>query len=308
MIAARGLARCILRTASRARASAAAVTVQVLSTITSAWRNSGSGASPLAARAARMAEASASVARQPKFSMKKRGIWTVPVTGAKIIAWNAERRSVRGGAALIAEQNQVRAAANAEFGEQVRDVELHRALGDVQAVGHFLVCEIFEEAAEDFLLSLAQFGGRVGAKAAALRGVENRIHEARKHGSRHPDAAGGDLRQGAGQLLACIGVGEDALHALAQQGVDFGLPELIADDHYASGGPLIENVAQQGASGLPRCVRVHNVDGGARDFDASQIGREGGIELLGGNLKAGVVQQTPELLQNHRVRGEQTHF
>ena len=45
---------------------------------------------------------------------------------------------------LVAEQDEVGTAANVELGEQIGDVELHGALGDIEAAGDFLVGEIFK--------------------------------------------------------------------------------------------------------------------------------------------------------------------
>ena len=47
-------------------------------------------------------------------------------------------------AALVAEQDQVRAPPHAEFAQQIRDVELHGALGNIEPAGDFLVGEIFQ--------------------------------------------------------------------------------------------------------------------------------------------------------------------
>src|SRR5580704_9904407 len=132
-----GLTRWILRMASRACESAAAVTVQVFRTTTSAEKCSLAGVRPSASSARRMAEASASVARQPKFSMKKVGIdpdcW---LKAGEIIAANRDGAGGAGlnvdAAALVAEEDQVGAAADAEFGEQVGDVEFHGTFGYVQ--------------------------------------------------------------------------------------------------------------------------------------------------------------------------------
>ena len=98
----------------------------------------------------------------------------------------AANRMLLVGAALVAEEDQVGAAADAELRQQIRDVEFHGALGDMQAVGDFLIREIFEQAAQDFLLAAAEFARGIGAEAASLGAAEDRIDEARKHRARHP--------------------------------------------------------------------------------------------------------------------------
>ena len=47
------------------------------------------------------------------------------------------------GAALKGEKDEVSAAADAEFIEQVRDVEFYSALGNVEFAGDFLIRKIF---------------------------------------------------------------------------------------------------------------------------------------------------------------------
>ena len=60
-------------------------------------------------------------------------------------------------AALITEEDQVRTATDAELGEQVRYVEFHGALGNMQPLRHFFG-EILE-AAEDLLFAAAELTG-----------------------------------------------------------------------------------------------------------------------------------------------------
>ncbi len=64
------------------------------------------------------------------------------------------RRRLRlGQAALEGKQNQVGAAADTEFVEQVRNVELYGAFGDVELAGDLFVRKIFEQGIENFLLA-----------------------------------------------------------------------------------------------------------------------------------------------------------
>src|SRR6267154_1697454 len=79
-------------------------------------------------------------------------------------------------AALEGEKNQVGTAAHTELVEQVRNVKLHGAFGDVELVGDFLVRKVFEKRIENFLLAAAEIGDGVGLQAASLTG-ENRIDE-----------------------------------------------------------------------------------------------------------------------------------
>src|SRR5882724_12879092 len=77
---------------------------------------------------------------------------------------------------LESKKNQVGAAADAEFVEQVRNVELDSAFGDVELAGDFLVRKIFEERIEDFLLAAAEIRDGISLQAAALA-REDGIHE-----------------------------------------------------------------------------------------------------------------------------------
>src|SRR5258708_5546020 len=61
-------------------------------------------------------------------------------------------------AALERQQNQVRAAPDAEFIEQIRNVKLHRTFRDIQLAGDFLVRKVLEQRIQHFLLTPAQVG------------------------------------------------------------------------------------------------------------------------------------------------------
>jgi len=118
------------------------------------------------------------------------------------------------GAALEGEKNEVGAAADTEFIEQVGDVKLNGALGDVELAGDFLVGKILEERIKNFLLATAEIGDRIGLQAARLI-RKNRIDETGEHRARHPETAIGDKRQGADELLAGFFVGKNPLHTEA---------------------------------------------------------------------------------------------
>src|SRR5690348_9198468 len=117
--------------------------------------------------------------------------------------------------ALKREKNQIGAAANAKFAEQIGHVKLHSALGDVEFAGDFLVRKIFEERVQDFLLATAEIGDGIRFEAAPLTGQDG-INEAGKNRARDPEPAIGDERQSAGQLFARLCVGEEALNPKTQ--------------------------------------------------------------------------------------------
>src|SRR5262249_1642795 len=80
-------------------------------------------------------------------------------------------------ATLESEQDQVGAAANPEFAEQIRDVELDGALGNVELAGDFLVRKVLQKRVEHFLFSAAEIGDRVGFQAPPLTG-QDRVDKA----------------------------------------------------------------------------------------------------------------------------------
>src|ERR1700693_1163497 len=79
-----------------------------------------------------------------------------------------QQRLNLGQTALKGKENQVGAAADAGFGEQVRNVKLDGAFGDVERAGDFLVRKILEERIENFLLATAEIRDGIGLQAAAL--------------------------------------------------------------------------------------------------------------------------------------------
>ena len=88
----------------------------------------------------------------------------------------ARKRLRRRHAALESEKDQIGAAADAEFAEEIGDVKFYGALGDVEFAGDFFVGKIFEERVQDFLLAAAEIGDGIGFEAAALI-REDGIHE-----------------------------------------------------------------------------------------------------------------------------------
>lgn len=162
-------------------------------------------------------------------------------------AANWRRRKKREGgksgrhAALESEEDEVSAAADTEFAEQIGDVEFDGALGNVEFAGDFLVGEIFEERIENFLLATAEIGDGIGFEAATLAG-EDRIDKAGKDRARNPEAAVGDEGQGAGQLIAGFGVSQEAFDAEAQELIAVGVGVLFADDDEARFGMAFEKI------------------------------------------------------------------
>src|SRR5260221_11050036 len=124
-------------------------------------------------------------------------------------------------AALKSEKNEIGAAADAKFVEQIRDVELDRALSDIEPAGDFFIRKILEERIEHFLLAAAEVSDGVSFEATPLTG-ENGIHEAGEQLTRHPEAAVGHKRQGANQLVAGFDIGQKALYAEAEKRKSFG--------------------------------------------------------------------------------------
>src|ERR1700726_2079642 len=81
-----------------------------------------------------------------------------------------KKRLALGHAALEGQEDEVGAAANAKFAEQIGDVKFYGALGDVQTAANFFVGKIFEERIENFLFTTTQISDGVGFQAATLSG------------------------------------------------------------------------------------------------------------------------------------------
>src|SRR2546422_4354213 len=96
-----------------------------------------------------------------------------------------------------------------KLAQQVRDVELHGALGDIHFIGDFLVGKILEERIEAFLFAAAEMGDGVRLEAAPLT-REDGINEAREHGARNQKTAIGHEGKGALKLFSRLDVGEKA--------------------------------------------------------------------------------------------------
>jgi len=188
------------------------------------------------------------------------------------------------GAALKGEEDEVGAAADAELVEQIGDVEFDGALGDVELAGDFLVGKILEERIKNFLFTTAEIGDGIGFEAACLVG-ENRIDESGKNLARNPEAAVGDKRKGANELLAGFFVSENSLNAQAQKRKTIGVLMLIADDNEARVGEALDEIGKKRAGGLAGGVRVHDINLGLGRFEIAKVGSERGFELLGDDLE-----------------------
>src|SRR5262252_3565031 len=185
-------------------------------------------------------------------------------------------------------------------------MKFHGALGDVQFAGDFLIGKIFEERVENLLLAAAQIGDRVGFETARLSG-KDRIHEAGEHGARYPEAAVGDERKRADELVTSFVVGEDALYAEAKQRKAGGVLMLFADHDKASISVALENVRQQSTGGLPCRVSINDVNLSLRRLERAQIGSESGLELLADHFEFRLGQEAFELAQHQRVGREKAN-
>ena len=190
-------------------------------------------------------------------------------------------------AALESEKDQVGAPANAEFAEQIGDVELHGALGNVELAGNFFVGEILEERIQDFLFAAAEIRDGIGFEAPALVG-EDGIDKAGENGARYPEAAAGDKGKSADQLIACFDIGQKAFHAKTEKRKTIGFVVLFADDNQAGFGMALENVGEQrpssGTCGMP----IDNINLRSRRFEVAQVRRQGRLELFGCDLELGL--------------------
>src|SRR6266850_2379549 len=208
-----------------------------------------------------------------------------------------------GQTALEGKKNQIGAAADAELVEQVRNVELDRAFGNVELAGDFLVRKIFEERIEDFLFASAEIRDGISLQAAALAG-EDRIHETGQKLARDPETSVGDQGQRPNQLLPGFDVSEQALHTETEKRKAVGIIVLLADDDQASLGMAFENIGQEGAGGGLGGVGIDDVDLGARGLEVTEIGRQRGFQLLNDNLVLSFGQNALELAQHQGVRRE----
>src|SRR2546430_16329789 len=208
-------------------------------------------------------------------------------------------------AALKGKKNEVGAAANPEFVEQVRNVKLHGALRNVELAGNFFVRKILQQRVENFLLAAAQIGDGIGLQAAALAG-EDGINESREKLARNPESSTGNERESADQLFAGFDIGEKALHAKTQERKTVGFVVLLADDDEPGFRMALHKIGQERAGGRLRGMRVNDVNLSFGRLQGAQIGRERGLQLLEGNLELGFCQNAFEFAQHQRRSEEHT--
>ena len=206
-----------------------------------------------------------------------------------------------GHAALESEKNEVRAAAHAEFVEEIGDVELYGAFGDVELAGDFLVREVLEKRIEDFLFATAQIGNRVGFEATRLAGQDG-VHETRENGAWNPEAAGRNQGQSADQLVAGFGIGEDAFYTKTKQREAGGVLMLFTDNDEASFGMTFENIGKQRAGGLASGMRVNDIDLSFGRFKRAKVGSKSGLELFRDDFEIRPGQKAFELAQHEWMR------
>jgi hypothetical protein len=208
-------------------------------------------------------------------------------------------------ATLKGQKDQVCPAANAKLIEQVGNVELNGAFGNIEFAGDFFIGEILEKRIENFLFAAAKISDGFGLETPALTGKDG-VDETRKHRAGHPETALGNERKSASKLIARFGVRENTFYAETQQRVGVGFVDGIPDDDEARVSVALQNVSQQGTGGLARGMRVNNEDLSAGRLKIAQVGGQGGFELLGNDLELrGFAKKTLKFAQNERVWGQQ---
>src|ERR1700686_1394387 len=75
-----------------------------------------------------------------------------------------------------------------------------------------------------------------------------------------PERMGSTKRKSADELVACFGVGEDALYAEAEKRKTVGVLMGFADDDQAGVGMAFENIGEQCAGGLTSGVCIDDVN------------------------------------------------
>ena len=198
------------------------------------------------------------------------------------------------------QEDEVGAAADSEFVQEIGDVELYGAFGDVQFAGNFFVGKIFEQRVEDFLFAATEIGDGIGFQATRLAG-KDRVHETGKNGARYPETTRGNERQSADELIAGFGVGENAFYAEAEEREAVGVLMGFADHNEAGIGMAFENVGKQRAGGLAGGVGVNDIDLGFGRFERAKVGSKCGFELLADDFEIGLGKNAFELAQHQRM-------
>lgn len=220
--------------------------------------------------------------------------------------WKFIGSSVGGHSALEGEEDEIGAAADSEFVEEIGDVKFYGALGNVEFAGDFFVRKIFEERIENLLFAAAEIGDGIGFETTGLPG-KDRIDKAGENGAGYPETACSDKRKRTDELIACFGVGEDAFYSEAEERKAVGVLMGFADNDEAGVGMALENIGEQRAGGLASGVGVNDVNLSFGRFEGTKIGSESGFKLFGDNFEIGLGQNAFELAQHQRVRREEAN-
>ena len=208
--------------------------------------------------------------------------------------------------ALEGEEDKIGAAADAKLIQEIGNMELDGALGDVEPAGNLFVGKILEERIEDFLLAPAEISDGIGLETATLAG-EYGINKAGEQLARHPESSVDDKRQSTNQLVACFGIGEEAFHAKPQERVAIGIIVLFPDDDEARLGITFKNIGEQSAGSGAGSMRVNDVHLRAGRLHVAKVGGEHGCQLLGNHFELRLFEKPLELAQHQGVRRQQTN-
>ena len=210
-----------------------------------------------------------------------------------------------GEAALKREEDEIGAAADAEFIQEIRNVEFDGALGDVEPAGDLFVGKILEKRIEDFLFAAAEVSDRIGLEAAPLA-CEDGIDKAREQLARHPEPAVAHERQSANQLVTRFRVCEESFHTKPEKRVAIGIIVFFADHDEAGFGIAFENIGEQSAGSGARSMSVNDVDLCGGRLHVAEVRRKHGSQLLRDHFKLRLFQKPFELAQHKGVRREDT--
>ena len=117
-----------------------------------------------------------------------------------------------------------------------------------------------------------------------------------------PESSRGNERESADQLVPGFDVGEEALHAKTQEGKTVGIVVLLSDNDEASLRMALENIGQERSGGGLCSMSVDDVNLGARRLKSTEVGGQGGLQLLENNLELGLGQNAFELAQHQGMR------
>ena len=149
-------------------------------------------------------------------------------------------------APLVAKQNQVGAAAYAEFREQDSKRGISQCVRKCAAGPRLPYSQDFQAIRER--TSCSRRLSSAGESARSRRPcVEVKIESTKRDSTLrgYPESARSDQRQRARQLLARFLVIQNALHALAQQRIAVGFFQVVAHDKQTRCGVVIQDIAQR---------------------------------------------------------------